>query len=348
MLLEGLFLPLTTPFYPDGRLNLRKLEHNVRLYSKTPAAGLVVLSEHGEPTLLTDEETREVMRVAIEAAAPEKVMVVGVSRDSVAATLSVAEYATSLGYDAVLVGVPWVLRGGGRDRELSTYFQMVADLSSLPLVLSSAVEELGGLLDARMVVMLAQHPNIIGLVDAGGGAERVATIKVGTASVKRDVRVTTVFGAVTGRMLAQQDGTFVSAATLSDGGAALALGASKQVVRTRIKSVSFQILAGDTAGMLEELRAGAMGVAPAFSACAPQACYEVLAAWKDGDEGLADEKQSRLLAVAERIEVRLGVAGIKSGCDLNGYYGGVERPPLLGLSGDERSEIEGLMRGLRS
>ena len=43
MLLDGLFLPLTTPFYPDGTLYARKMEHNVRRYSLTPAAGMCVL-----------------------------------------------------------------------------------------------------------------------------------------------------------------------------------------------------------------------------------------------------------------------------------------------------------------
>ena len=32
MLLEGIFPAITTPFYPDGRLYLRKLEHNVERY----------------------------------------------------------------------------------------------------------------------------------------------------------------------------------------------------------------------------------------------------------------------------------------------------------------------------
>ena len=46
------------------------------------------------------------------------------------------------------------------------------------------------------------------------------------------------------------------------------------------------------------MRSGAVGAMPAFAASAPQACYEVLAAWKDGDEGLAEEKQVRLQGVA--------------------------------------------------
>ncbi len=86
MLLEGLHIPLTTPFHPDGRLNPRKLAANVVRYSKTPAAGLIVLGPSGEPTLLSDNETREVLRTAAESAAPEKVLIAGISRDSVQAT----------------------------------------------------------------------------------------------------------------------------------------------------------------------------------------------------------------------------------------------------------------------
>ncbi len=87
---------------------------------------------------------------------------------------------------------------------------------------------------------------------------------------------------------------------------------------------------------------------PAFAASAPQAVYEVLAAWKDGDEALALEKQIRLHDVAKKVESELGAAGIKFGCDLNGYFGGRPRLPLLPLTGEERSEIEALMQGLRN
>jgi dihydrodipicolinate synthase/N-acetylneuraminate lyase len=99
--------------------------------------------------------------------------------------------------------------------------------------------------------------------------------------------------------------------------------------------------------MLEALRAGAVGAMPAFAASAPQACYEVLAAWKDGDEGLAQEKQVRLQSVAGKVEEELGVAGIKFGCDLNGYFGGRPRLPLLPLTGEEQAMIEALMQGMR-
>jgi dihydrodipicolinate synthase/N-acetylneuraminate lyase len=352
MLLEGLQLPLTTPFYPDGRLNLRKLEHNVRRYSKTPVAGLVALSDWGEPTMLSEEETRQALQCVVETAAMEKVLLAGVSRDSVMETLRLAEYAAELGYDAVLVKQPSVFQtgvGGAAMKSLLTYFQAVADRSALPVVLYCGSQR-RTMLPVDVVRELAGHPQIIGLVDGVVGGERIAMLKAATVSVKRDVSVTQVFAAATGRMRARREtglaGGLISADTLTDGSAALAIAPPKAVVKTRTKVVGFQILVANTAGVVEGLRAGAVGAMPAFAASAPQACYEVLAAWKDGDEGLAGEKQARLHDVAARVEIGLGVAGIKYGCDLNGYYGGWPRLPLLPATGEERAEIEGLMQGL--
>jgi 4-hydroxy-2-oxoglutarate aldolase len=350
MLLEGLQLPLTTPFYPDGRLNLLKLEENAVRYSKTPIAGIVALSDFGEPTLLSDDEARQTLRSVADAAAKEKVLVAGVSRDSVMGTLDLAESAAKFGYDAVLVKQPSVFSAdvrGERMRERLTYFQAVADRSALPVVLYSSASGLGGLLPAEMVIELAAHPQIIGLVDGAGGRDRFEALGSVMGRVKREVTVTAVFAAVTRRMQDRGDG-LISANSLTGGGAGLAVAPTKVAAKTRTKVVGFQLLAGSTGGMLESLRAGAVGAMPAFAASAPQACYEVLAAWKDGDEGLAQEKQVRLHGVAERVEVELGVAGIKFGCDLNGYFGGRPRLPLLPLTGEERAEVETLMQGLRN
>ena len=357
MLLEGLQLPLTTPFYPDGRLNLPKLEYNVTRYSKTPAAGLVALSDSGEPTMLSEEETRQTLRSVADAAATEKVLMAGVSRDSVAGTLDLAETAAKIGYDAVLVKRPLFLGAGAAKehaRALLTYFQVVADRSALPVVLYGAPSMQGGLLPVEMVIELTGHPRIIGLVEGRGGRERARMIKAGTAKVQHEVAVTAVFAAVTGRMNARNEGAvgrltggLIAADGLSGGGAALAIAPAKAAAKTRKKLIGFQMLAGDATWMLEGLRAGVVGAMPAFAASAPQACYEVLAAWKDGDEGLAQEKQVRLQRVAEKVEEELGVAGIKFGCDLNGYFGGRPRLPLLPLTGEERAKVEALMQGLR-
>jgi 4-hydroxy-2-oxoglutarate aldolase len=98
--------------------------------------------------------------------------------------------------------------------------------------------------------------------------------------------------------------------------------------------------------MLDSLRSGASGIAPAFAACAPQACYEVFAAWKDGDQPLAEEKKDRLQEAADLAEATPGV--LKFGCDFNGYFGGLPRLPHLPPTGLQRAELERLMEGMRN
>ena len=86
---------------------------------------------------------------------------------------------------------------------------------------------------------------------------------------------------------------------------------------------------------------------PALAACAPQACYEAYAAFKDGDPELAREKEQRLTE-ADALLHRLGIAGIKYGCDLNGYFGGVPRLPRVPLDGEQRVQVERVLQGLRN
>src|SRR5277367_976840 len=106
MLLHGIFPPITTPFYLDGRIYFRKLEQNVEQYSRGPIAGIVVQGSTGEAILLSDDERREVLKVAREAAADDKVLIAGTGVESAIETLRLTEYAAALGYDVALVRTP--------------------------------------------------------------------------------------------------------------------------------------------------------------------------------------------------------------------------------------------------
>src|SRR5436309_15399688 len=82
MLLHGIFPPITTPFYPDGEVYFKKLEQNVGQWSRGPVAGIVVLGSTGEAVLLSDDERRQVLRVAREACDHEKVLIAGAGAES--------------------------------------------------------------------------------------------------------------------------------------------------------------------------------------------------------------------------------------------------------------------------
>jgi 4-hydroxy-2-oxoglutarate aldolase len=352
MLIEGILAAVPTPFYPDERVYFRKLEANVARYSRSLLSGLLLLGSTGEAVALDDAESRDVLRVAAEAAAPEKVLIAGVGRESVKATVELAEAAAQFRYDAVLVRTPTYYASQMSTSAVLHYFRSVADRSPLPVMLYNIPRCVPYDIPVEVIAELAQHPNIIGIKDSSGSLPRiVASVEATRNAPRRTVAVTTIFEAVTARMLQAkpeaQPGSFVSAGDLA-GGAALAAAPPVAVIKTRTKEVGFQVLTGSASILLQALEAGASGAILGFAACAPQACQEVYLAWKDHDLKLAHEKQERIAGPGQRIVGQLGISGVKHACDFNGYYGGRARAPLLAVTAKEKAEIELLLAGIRN
>jgi 4-hydroxy-2-oxoglutarate aldolase len=363
MLLQGIFPAATTPFYPDGRLYLKKLEHNVDRYSKTPISGLVILGSTGEAVMLSDDEQRQVLKLACEVAADDKVLIAGTGQESAAQTLVLTEYAAQLGYDVALVRTPSYYRPQMKSKPESilAHYRFVADRSPLPVLLYSVPPFTAYDLPTEMVAELGGHPNIIGIKESSGNVEKIAAMSAASKHVKHTANVTEIFDAVTGRMIAGAADNvaplngMISAEVLgatASGGSATATVAKPPATRPkfkmRTKEVGFQILAGAAQSLLPSLDAGATGSVLAFGACAPTACFEVYTAWKEGDHALAELKQQRIAAAAKRIGGELGVPGIKYAMDLNGYFGGLARLPFLPLTGAEKAEIEKLLEDIRN
>ncbi len=350
MLIEGVFAAIPTPFYSDERLYLKKLEANVSRYSRSLLAGMVVLGSTGEAVALTDAESREVLRTVSAAAAPDKVLIAGVGRESVKATLEIADAAAELKFDAVLVRTPAYYKPQMTTAAVLHHFRSVADRSPLPVVLYHIPKFVPYEFPVEVVAELAQHPNIIGIKDSSGSVERVRqTVELTRSATRRTVTVTPVFEAVTERMLAAKPEPEGSLVQLAEQGSTVAVAPPPVApIKTRTKEVGFQVLCGSPGTFLESLEAGASGCVLAFASCAPQACTEIYLAWKDHDTKLAREKQERIVRASQRIASDLGINGIKAGCEFNGYYGGRARAPLISLTADQRSEVESLLANIRN
>ncbi len=351
MLIEGMYAAAPTPFYSDERVYYRKLEANMARYSRSLLAGMVVMGSTGEAVELSDVESREVLRVAGQASAPEKVLVAGVGRESVRATVELAEAAAESSFDAVLVRTPVYYAPQMTTAAVLNYFRSVADRSPLPVLLYHIPKFVPYAMPIEVVAELSGHPNIIGIKDSSGKVERIQALVEATKDApRRTVTVTPIFEAVTGRMLTprpEQTGSFVHASDLG-GRVAVADSPPAPPAKTRTREVGFQVMAGSAGTMLESLQAGASGAILAFAACAPQACQEIYLAWMDHDLALAADKQKRIAAASQRVAGDFGIAGIKYACDFNGYYGGRPRSPLLPLTAGEKAEVETLLRDIRN
>jgi dihydrodipicolinate synthase/N-acetylneuraminate lyase len=361
MLLHGIFPPITTPFYPDGNVYFKKLESNVERYSRTPCAGIVVLGSTGEAILLSDQERRDVLKSAREAAAPNKVLVAGTGIESAVETLRLTEYAAELGYDVAMVRTPHYYKKQMHPENILAFYRTVADRSALPVIIYNFPQATGYNIPAELVIELAEHPNLVGIKESSGDVEKVRAMVEGTRHIKRSATVTETFEAVTPRMLSA-----ATSASNTEGGELVQVGAmagspgsspgkpSSAAVtvvgkmKTRQKEIGFQVMVGAADKLQASLDVGAVGAILAFACVAPTACYEIYAAWKESDSELAKLKQERIVRASQCVVGELGIPGVKHGMDFNGYFGGPARLPLLPLSGEVKGEIEGLLADVRN
>jgi 4-hydroxy-2-oxoglutarate aldolase len=381
MLLSGIFPPITTPFYPDGEVYYKKIEANVERYSRTPVAGIVVEGSTGEAILLSDQERRDVLKTALAAAAPNKVMIAGTGIESAQETLRLTEYAAELGYDAVMVRTPHYYKRQMLPANLLAFYRTVADRSALPIIIYNFPQATGYDIPAEVVTELAGHPNIVAIKESSGNLDKVKAMVEGTRHVTRQATVTETFEAVTPRMVRaagieseKRSTELVSVASLAGTAESMERRASLRQaqgklspvpadgntkpsssavtfigkLKVRQKEVGFQVMVGAAHQLEPSLGLGAVGAILALACPAPMACYEIYAALKDGDNALAREKQERVKLAAQRVVGELGVPGVKYSMDLNGYYGGPSRLPFLPLSGEQKVEIEKLMAGIKS
>ena len=359
MLLQGIFPPITTPFYPDGKVYFKKLESNVERYSRTPVAGIVVLGSTGESIMLSDQERRDVFKAARESASPNKVLVAGTGVESAVETLRLTEHAATLGYDLAMVRTPHFYRKQMQPANLLAFYRTVADSSALPVLIYNVPPFTGYDMPAELIIELAEHSNIVGMKESSGDVEKVRQVVAATCHIQRGATVTETFDAVTPRMLAAANteshngGELVSIGVSSESSASRAAPSSSAVtvvgkMKTRTKEVGFQVLVGAAHKLHPSLEAGAVGAVLAFACPAPTACYEIYAAWKEGDAELARLKQERISAAVQRVGSDLGIPALKYAMDFNGYFGGNARLPLLPPTGDVKAEIERLMADIRN
>jgi len=181
-----------------------------------------------------------------------------------------------------------------------------------------------------------------------------------SSAPRMSVAVTETFEAVTPRMLAAatigssgEGGELVQVGGLAGSSPTLGKPSSVAVtvvgkMKTRQKEAGFQVLVGAAQKLHPSLDVGAVGAILAFACVAPTSCYEIYAAWKEGDAELARLKQERIVRASQRVVGELGIPGVKHAMDFNGYFGGPSRLPLLPLTADLKAEVEQCMADIRN
>jgi 4-hydroxy-2-oxoglutarate aldolase len=109
----------------------------------------------------------------------------------------------------------------------------------------------------------------------------------------------------------------------------------------------FPVLAGTSSALLEFLQAGATGAVLPISSAAPYSTIAVWEAFRSREMEAAADWQQRISEPGILVSDLYGVGGLKHAMDLNGYYGGPPRLPLISVDAAGRERIEKAFRDLK-
>ncbi|MBB2969893.1 dihydrodipicolinate synthase family protein [Mesorhizobium sp. RMAD-H1] len=149
----GVYSIATTPFLPDGSLDLPSVDRLTDFYQECGASGLTILGIMGEAPKLEPDESRTIIRQVVKRASVP--VVVGVSAPGFAAMRSLARDAMEMGAAGVMIAPTPSLR---TDEQITGYFTQAVEAigADVPFVLQ----------DYPLTLSVVMSPSVIAKIVA--------------------------------------------------------------------------------------------------------------------------------------------------------------------------------------
>ncbi|MCA1741121.1 MAG: dihydrodipicolinate synthase family protein [Bacteroidales bacterium] len=153
-----------------------KIKFNIEKLSRYDLSGFLILGSNGEQVMLSEEEKIVAIEAAREAMPPGRILLAGTGCQSTRETITLTRAAAAAGADAVLVLNPFYYKGNMNQGELVRHYFDVADASPVPVLVYNMPANTGVDMTARMIITMAEHPNIVGLKESGGNVVKMGEV----------------------------------------------------------------------------------------------------------------------------------------------------------------------------
>ena len=179
----GILPAATTPFAPDGAVDLAALGRNVEALLGAGVHGFVATGTMGEAGSLSRSERAAVVAAVVEAAAGRVPVVAGVSAGTPGDASGYARDAQAAGADALMMLPPLGYRGDAR--EVIAHYAAVAKAADLPLMAYNNPESSGTDLPPALIARLAAEVDaVVAVKECSGDARRIAALVAGAPDLE--------------------------------------------------------------------------------------------------------------------------------------------------------------------
>jgi 4-hydroxy-tetrahydrodipicolinate synthase len=172
--LSGVMPALVTPYDAAGQIDFAALKAHMESLRAAGVTGWVPCGSSGEYNLMSDAERDSVLQFVKDFAKPGETLIAGTNAPSTAGVIANTKRAKEMGYDAVLLAVPFYTKP--TQAEIIRHFNAVIDATDMNIVLYSYPGKDGVEIEYEALDALADNPRIIGIKESSGVLQRAIGI----------------------------------------------------------------------------------------------------------------------------------------------------------------------------
>ena len=173
-LFTGMATAIVTPMKGDGSIDFEAMGRFIDFQIENGINALVVMGTTGENATLEPEEQKEIIAFTVKRTAGRVPVIAGTGTNNTAHVLENTKNACEVGVDGILVVTPYYNKA--TQAGLIKHFTMIADASTVPVILYNVPGRTGCALTPKTIATLAEHPNIVGLKEATGNMAQMVEI----------------------------------------------------------------------------------------------------------------------------------------------------------------------------
>ena len=163
---KGIIPAMVTPFTESKGINESSLRKLLDLLIDGGVHGVFIISSTGESYAMSTKDKRKAIEITVDHIAGRVAVYAGTGCITTDETIELTHIAQECGVDAVSVITPYFI--SPNQAELIRHYHMVAESTTLPILLYNNVGRTNVNLDAKTVAELAKVPNIVGIKDSSG------------------------------------------------------------------------------------------------------------------------------------------------------------------------------------
>ena len=168
---EGSFPAIVTPFTRDGEVDEALLRANVSMSIEEGSHGLVVCGHNGEAHLMTADERKRVVAVAVEAGAGRVPVIAGTGGISTHDVIRMTRDAKDVGADGAMIEAPYFMKPKRADA--IAHYARISDAVDFPIMVYNCPKRAGVDLTTDIIEEMSEVAHVSAVKDSSHIFERM-------------------------------------------------------------------------------------------------------------------------------------------------------------------------------